>query len=440
MNPVLLKPETRDRRAGDRAGPALGNAAARATTASGRRELLPRGAGELRSACARAPTSSSSRARARPAEINLRAGDIANMGFAEAADVPVVLVGDIDRGGVIASLVGTHAVLPRGRAAPRSRASSSTSSAATRRCSMTGWRRSPRGPAGRRSASCRWFADAARLPAEDVLDLATARRAAPAQRCKIAVPRLPRIANFDDLDPLRAEPDVDGRSSSSPGEPIPGDCDLVILPGSKATIADLAVLRARGLGHRHPRASSGAAARVLGLCGGYQMLGRTHRRSGRHRGRGRRRVPGLGLLDVETVLAGDKTTRRVAGGPRREAASRSPATRSISAARRAGHARGRSSTIGGRPDGAISADGRVAGTYLHGLFAADGFRRAFLAGLGARSVGALRGRGGGGARSRSRRICAAISTSSAILAIARSRSAMTAGDAPAHDERPGTRR
>jgi adenosylcobyric acid synthase len=315
-----------------------------------------------------------------PAEINLRRGDIANMGFAEAADVPVALVGDIDRGGVIAALVGTHAVLEpdeRGRTKAfivnRFRGDPSLfNEGLAEIVRRTGWASLGVVP---------HFPDAARLPAEDVLGLPVS-AARGAGRIKVAVPRLPRIANFDDLDPLAAEPDVTVEIVE-PGRAIPADCDLILIPGSKATISDLEALRAAGwdidiVAHRR----RGGA--VLGLCGGYQMLGRTIAdQDGVEGPTGT--VAGLGLLEVDTVLGDDKTTEPVSGRHQESGASLSGYE--IHLGRTEGPDCGRPFLeIGGRPDGAVSADGLVAGTYVHGLFASDAFRRAYLEKLGGRAT------------------------------------------------------
>jgi adenosylcobyric acid synthase len=314
-----------------------------------------------------------------PAEINLRAGDIANMGFAGAAAVPVILVGDIDRGGVIASLVGTHAVL---QPEERDRIKAFL---------INRFRGDPAlfedgvAEIGRRTG---WaslgivphFAPASRLPAEDVLGL-DGEGQAPGGRVRIAVPRLPRIANFDDLDPLRAEPEVDVRIVE-PGASIPGDCALVLLPGSKSTISDLGALKLEGwdidiLAHRR----RGGA--VLGLCGGYQMLGRTLSDPDGIEGPPQT-VSGLGLLAVDTVLTSDKTTTPVSG--RHLGSGEKVCGYEIHLGRTDGPDCARPFLeLGGAYDGAVSADGLVAGTYAHGLFASDGFRRAYLGGLGARS-------------------------------------------------------
>ncbi len=315
-----------------------------------------------------------------PAEINLRAGDIANMGFAAAADVPVILVGDIDRGGVIASLVGTHAVLdPGDRACIRAFAVNKFRGdprlfedgvAAIER--LTGWPCLGVVP---------WLPQAATLPAEDALDLEHGRNAS-GRALTIAVPVLARIANFDDLDPLGQEPSV-RLVFVRPGEALAGNADLVVLPGSKSTIGDLHFLRTQGWDvdlAAHVR----RGGRVLGLCGGYQMLGRTiSDPEGVESPAGT--VPGLGLLEVETVLTGDKVMRPVKGT---HCATGTPiAGYEIHLGRTEGPDCARPVLeIAGRPDGASSADGRIAGTYVHGLFTVDAFRRAYLAGFGVAST------------------------------------------------------
>lgn len=331
-----------------------------------------------------------------PAEVNLRAGDIANMGFAEAADVPVVLIGDIERGGVIAQLVGTYALL-----------------SATERALLAGYivnkfrgdvRLFDGGIAaitGRTGMRCfgvvPFFPAAAVLPAEDSLALTPifthlARTLTlPRLRgrefeggegrglVRIAVPLLPRIANFDDLDPLRTDPAVE-LVMVRPGQPLPRDATLVILPGSKATIADLEFLRREGwdidlLAHRRH------GGRILGLCGGYQMLGGSIADPLGVEGR-QQRVPGLGFLDIETVLT---DTKRLAETSGVELATGMPVRGyEMHLGETSGPGLERPMLrLAAGPDGCVSADGLVAGCYLHGLFASDPFRRSFLAALGA---------------------------------------------------------
>ena len=312
-------------------------------------------------------------------EINLRAGDIANMGFARATGTPVVVVGDIDRGGVIAALVGTHAVLAaedaalvRGFIVNRMRGDLSLfAEGMAQIAARTGW--APLGLVPH-------FEGARRLPAEDAMDLAEHLPRRAGGKCRIAVPVLPRIANFDDLDPLAAEPEVE-LLMLRPGMALPGDVDLVILPGSKATIADLATLRAEGW-DTDILAHCRRGGRVLGLCGGYQMLGQRIADPEGVEGPPSA-VPGLGLLAVETVLAGDKRLERVSGQTLADAVPFTGYEMHIGRSSGADTARPLLCFADGRVDGAVSGNGRVAGTYVHGLFAGDAQRRAWLGRLGA---------------------------------------------------------
>ncbi len=314
-----------------------------------------------------------------PAEVNLRANDIANMGFARAAGVPVVLAGDIDRGGVIAQIVGTQAVLDPADAA------------LVRGFVVNKFRGDPRlFDDGYRFIETRtgwpgfgvlpWFSAAHRLPAEDALDLVSG----PASGgVKIACLSFSRIANFDDLDPLAAEPGVELVMVRA-GEPIPGDARLVILPGTKSTRGDLAFLRAQGWDidlAAHLR--RGGA--VLGICGGYQMLGRVIADPEGIEGPAGE-SPGLGLLDVTTVMTPEKRLSRVSA--RHAGTGLAVEGYEIHIGRTEGPDRARPfADIAGAAEGAISADGRVSGSYLHGLFAADDFRAAFLSGLGIAASG-----------------------------------------------------
>jgi adenosylcobyric acid synthase len=305
--------------------------------------------------------------------VNLRAHDIANMGFARAADVPVVLIGDIDRGGVIASLAGTKmvidaddAALVRGFLVNKFRGDPTLfADGMATIARLTGWE-----PLG----LVPFFPEARQLPAEDALALDRPAVTKPNARLRIAVPILPHIANFDDLDPLEAEPAVELRLVR-PGSALPGDADLVILPGSKATIADLAALRAAGFdvdiaAHRR------RGGIILGLCGGYQMLGRVIRDPVGIEGPPGE-AQGLGLLDVETVMSADKRLEPVSG-------------RSQDGLPVSGYEMHMGVTSGpdcerpfvrftdGRPDGAVSIDRQVIGTYMHGLFSDDRQRAAWL--------------------------------------------------------------
>lgn len=308
-----------------------------------------------------------------PAEVNLRAGDIANMGFAAAAGVPVVLIGDIDRGGVIAQMVGTHSVLPdddlafiRGYAINKFRGDPTLfADGMDIITARTGWT-----PLG----IIPWFADAWKLPAEDVMDIRSRKGGA----IRIAVPRLNRIANFDDLDPLSGTPGVSVEIIEA-GRPLPADADLVILPGSKSTIADLAHFRAQGWDidlAAHIR----RGGHVLGICGGYQMLGQTIADPDGIEGPARS-VAGLGHLDVATVMQPHK---RLALS---QAVYRATGDKVSGYEIHMGDTTGPDCarawlSLDGRGEGAASPNGRIMGCYLHGLFSADAFRSAFFAQLG----------------------------------------------------------
>ncbi len=311
-----------------------------------------------------------------PAEVNLRAGDIANMGFAEAAGVPVILVADVSRGGALAAIVGTWVLLndrERARLAGyvinRFRGDPRLFDAAI---DIIG---------GHTGLPCLGvvpdFPAAAKLPAEDAVALEHGADPMANGRIHIVVPRLSRIANFDDLDPLRAEPDV-AVTVVAPGNPLPLDADLILLPGSKATLADLACLRQQGW-DVDIAAAARQGVRVLGVCAGYQMLGRRISDPNGLEGQPGA-AAGLGLLDVTTIIGGDKTLAPVSGSDR------------LFDMVVQGYEMHVGETSGGdcarplldladRSEGARSSDGRVLGTNVHGLFAADGFRRAFLESL-----------------------------------------------------------
>jgi adenosylcobyric acid synthase len=306
-------------------------------------------------------------------EVNLRTNDIANMGFARAAGVPVVLIGDIDRGGVIASLVGTKTVIDaadaaliRGFLVNKFRGDPKLfADGMARIARATGWE-----PLG----LVPFFPDARLLPAEDALALLAERPAKPDARIRIAVPILPHIANFDDLDPLDAEPAVD-LLRVRPGAALPGDAGLVILPGSKATMADLQALRDAGF-HIDIAAHVRRGGTVLGLCGGYQMLGRTIRDPHRIEGPAGN-LEGLGLLDVDTLLSADKRLEPVRGATG-DGIPFAGYEMHMGVTDGSDRARPFARLSDGAPEGAMSADGRIIGTYIHGLFADDRQRAAWL--------------------------------------------------------------
>ncbi len=307
-----------------------------------------------------------------PAEVNLRAGDIANMGFAEAARVPVILTGDIDRGGVIASIVGTHSLLPgsekklikaflinkfRGDA----RLFDEGLNIITER---TGWASMGILP---------FVPEVAKLPSEDSIDRAHYHVSGEV-KLRIAVPILSRISNFDDLDPLVAEPGV-AVHMIPPGSPLPGDADLIILPGSKSTLGDLAFLRQQGW-DVDLKAHVRRGGAVFGVCAGFQILGRTITDDEGVDGPSGR-AEGLGYLDIDTTLTGDKTLRQVTG------IYQTLDEKFEGFEMHVGETSGPDCDrplvkLEGRMDGAISPDGQVSGCYVHGIFASDTFRHAFL--------------------------------------------------------------
>ena len=310
-------------------------------------------------------------------EVNLRANDIANMGFARAVNAPVVLVGDIDRGGVIAQILGTKgaidshdAALIQGFIVNKMRGDPTLFADGMRFIAeRTGWPGLGLLP---------YFEGAARLPAEDALALGSYSTRRSGARATIAVPMMPRISNFDDLDPLAQEEDVD-LVMVKPGTVLP-TCDLVILPGSKSTIADLGFLRAQGWDidlAAHVR----RGGLVLGLCGGYQMLG-THIEDpdgieGPPGG-----ITGLGLLAVDTCLTSDKRLVAVKGQTLADGVPFSGYEMHVGISHGAATQRPMLQLEDGSFDGARSADDRVWGCYVHGLFNDDRQRAAWLARLG----------------------------------------------------------
>jgi adenosylcobyric acid synthase len=316
-------------------------------------------------------------------EVNLRASDIANMGFARAAGVPVVLVGDIDRGGVIASLVGTKTVIAADDAAVitgfivnKFRGDPTLFSdgmAAIAR--HTGWQ-----PLG----LVPFFELAHRLPAEDALGLIAGSPSGKRDRTLIVVLAYPRISNFDDFDPLRLEPGVD-LVFLRPGEPVPGDAALVVLPGSKATIADLAVMREAGW-DIDLKAHARRGGHVLGICGGYQMLGTRICDPDGLEGRPGS-VAGLGLLNVETVLQGDKVLVEIQGESADGTAPFKGYEMHIGRTTGAGCVQPLLRFADGRKEGAVDGSGRIAGCYVHGLFSDDRQRDHWLRRIADRASG-----------------------------------------------------
>lgn len=296
-----------------------------------------------------------------PAEINLRDRDIANMGFAEAVDCPVIIVADIDRGGVFAHLVGTLELL------------SPTEQARVKGFVINRFR----GDIGLLESGLRWLEQRTGKPVLGVLPylhglmldaedaIATSAMAKGQTRLKVVAPAYPRVSNHNDLDPLRLHPEVDFRWVG-PGETPPA-ADLIVLPGSKAVRADIDWLRQHGWEtsiKKHLR----YGGKVIGLCGGYQMLGEwLHDPQGLEGRPGS--SPGLGVLAVETTLEAEKQLRNVSG---HLALPGSPAMTGyeihLGMTRGAALQQGAVQLADGRSDGAVSADNQVFATYCHGLF------------------------------------------------------------------------
>ena len=297
-----------------------------------------------------------------PAEINLRDRDIANMGFAEAVDCPVILIADIDRGGVFAHLVGTLELL-----------------SASEQARVVGFVINRfRGDIGLLESGLDWleqrtgkpvlgvlpYLHGLMLDAEDAI-ATSAVDGKKTAKLKVIAPAYPRTSNHNDLDPLRLHPEVDFRWIG-PGEALPA-ADLIVLPGSKAVRADLDWLRGQGWDKaiaRHLR----YGGKVIGLCGGYQMLGEVIEDPlGLEGAAGS--TPGLGFLAVDTVLAAEKQLRNVSG---QLLLAGQPAMTGyeihLGVTRGDGLARAAVQLADGRSDGAISADDQVLGTYCHGIF------------------------------------------------------------------------
>ncbi|WP_428678430.1 cobyric acid synthase [Sphingopyxis sp.] len=377
MNPVLLKPQA------DRTSQLIVHGRVRGTLGAAnfreaRRPLL----GEVLESFERLHAAADIvvvEGAGSPAEINLRAGDIANMGFARAAKVPVVLVGDIDRGGVIAAIVGTKAVIdPKDAAMIQGFLINKFRGDPT--LFEDGYREIEKRSAWRGFGVVPWLASVRHLPSEDAVILERHAEAA-AGEIIVAYPILPRISNFDDLDPLKLEPAV-RLVMVPPGQPIPAEAALIVLPGSKATIADLAALRTEGW-DTDIAAHVRRGGHVLGLCGGYQMLGRGIADPDGIEGIPGR-VQGLGLLDVDTRLTPVKMLRSVSG----TALGATMTGYEMHMGETVGPATGQPfATIEGAPEGAASADGRIMGSYLHGVLASAEVRRALLARLGAEAGG-----------------------------------------------------
>ncbi len=370
MNPVLLKPQSQIGSQVVVQGKVWGNAKAREYLA-----LKPKLMAAVLESYERVKSEADIvlvEGAGSPAEINLRSGDIANMGFAIEADAPVVLIGDIDRGGVIASIVGTHTILPRedrdmiaGYLINKFRGDISLFDEGLKLITkFSGWPSFGILP---------WVDAIKRLPAEDSVALDHMGGTLP-EGFRIVVPAMGKIANFDDLDPLRAEPGVTLQFIRK-GDPFPKDVDMVVLPGSKSTISDMQELRENGW-EEPIKAFARGGGNVIGICGGYQILGRKISDPDRLEG-DVAEIDGLGLLDVETRLTPEKTVHTI------EPVSLEFDTLlsgyEIHMGRTEGSDCARAMvSLDGRSDGAISPEGNVRGCYLHGLFGSDAYRKQLL--------------------------------------------------------------
>nr|WP_286945056.1 cobyric acid synthase [Pseudomonas sp. UBA6718] len=313
-----------------------------------------------------------------PAEINLRAGDIANMGFAEAVDCPVLLIADIDKGGVFAHLVGTLELLsPSEQARVKGFVINRFRGDIALLQPGLDWLEAR---TGKPVLGVLPYLMDFHLEAEDAVQVLQPDK--DREVLRVAVPVLPRISNHTDFDPLRLHPQVD-LQFIGPGQAIP-PADLIILPGSKSVRADLARLREHGWDAaiaRHLR----YGGKVLGICGGLQMLGsRIDDPLGLEGPAGS--SAGLGLLDYATVLEPEKQLRNVRG--RLSLGELDVSGYEIHAGVSAGPALATPAVRldDGRSDGALSADGQVMATYLHGLFEAPAACAALLAWAGLREA------------------------------------------------------
>lgn len=309
-----------------------------------------------------------------PAEVNLREGDIANMGFAEAAGVPVIIIGDIDRGGVIAQLVGTKNILTKqdsnrikGFIINKFRGDISLFDEGLKITeNKTNWTSLGVVP---------WFDEANILPAEDILDISSSS----GDQIKIVVPKLKRIANFDDLDPLKIEPSI-SLEIIERGNPLPQDAALILIPGSKSTISDLEDFYDQGW-DIDLKAHLRRGGKILGICGGYQMLGKMI-----HDPKGiegpPKSIEGLGLLNIETTMSENKILQEVTAQTRE--GNIDVKGYEIHIGKSEGEDLNNSwLSVDGKSVSAATTDGNIQGCYIHGIFSNDTFRSHYIKGLGA---------------------------------------------------------
>ena len=329
-----------------------------------------------------------------PAEINLRSGDIANMGFAEAADIPVILIGDIDRGGVIASIVGTG-VLIQPEEKERIKGVLINKFRGDLKLFESGARIIEEKSGFPCLGVIPFFNQARKLPDEDAVSVQSSQRQERTEGkyhreevIRVSVLLISRISNFDDFDPLTAEPDVE-LNFIHPGEIIPSDTDLIILPGSKATISDLVFLKEQGWDidiAAHVR----RGGQVLGICGGYQMMGHTVSDPDGIEG-DVKSINGLSLLPVDTVLTSEKTLTKVSGFDllSKEKVSGYEMHVGVTTVKKNTDNISAMLNLEGVDEGVSYEGGQISGCYLHGLFSSDSYRSAFLSRIKSREASSV---------------------------------------------------
>ncbi|MEH6632189.1 MAG: cobyric acid synthase [Halopseudomonas aestusnigri] len=329
-----------------------------------------------------------------PAEINLRSGDIANMGFAEAADIPVILIGDIDRGGVIASIVGTG-VLIRPEEKERIKGVLINKFRGDLKLFESGAQIIEEKSGFPSLGVIPFFKPARKLPDEDAVSVQSSQGSERTEGNKhneevirVSVLLISRISNFDDFDPLITEPDVE-LNFIHPGEIIPSATDLIILPGSKATISDLIFLKEQGWDidiAAHVR----RGGQVLGICGGYQMMGYTVSDPDGIEG-GVKSINGLRLLPVDTVLTSEKTLTKVSGFDllSKEKVSGYEMHVGVTTVRNNTENVSAMLNLEEIDEGVSYKGGQISGCYLHGLFSSDSYRSVFLSRIKSREASSV---------------------------------------------------
>ena len=372
MNPVLLKPQTNVGAQIVVQGKVIGSAKAKDYHAL-KPQLMPKVLDSFSKIYKKSDLTLVEGAGS-PAEINLRDADIANMGFAEEADVPVILIADIDRGGVIAQISGTFSLLSKSE-----KARTLGYIINKFRGDINLFKEGIEIIYKHTGLNCYgivpWFDDVKFLPKEDAMGINEPKVNLENAPIKIAVPRFPRIANYDDLDPLSAEPDVTVDIIPT-GQAIPGDVDIIILPGSKTTIADLKSVKSEGWDidiFAHVR----RGGIVVGLCGGYQMLGTAITDQDGIEGPSET-ISALGLLNIQTNLTKRKKLASTGGYEIESGEVVNGYEMHIGITTGPDLKNPWLKLDDGKNEGAVSNNGQIFGCYLHGIFSQDGFRSSFL--------------------------------------------------------------